>query len=262
MVTQYGMGTELMSKQVPTDDYAMSDYTRRQVDEEQQYLTDLAHRRALKMVGNNRPLLDALARTLLENEVLEREDIERIVSEYRDGGGGGDSNGQPPRVVPVPEPGKARSRPPSGCRTTSLRRLIRPVFGRIDHIGVAVEDLDEAIALYGERLGMPLQHRETVEEQGVEAVLLGVGDSHVELLRPLGPDTAVGKFLERSGPGLHHVAYGTDDIDSALDAVRGAGLRLIDERPRTGIRGSRVAFLHPKSTGGVLTELVEPQENH
>ena len=133
------------------------------------------------------------------------------------------------------------------------------MFGRIDHIGVAVEDLDEAIALYGERLGMPLQHRETVEEQGVEAVLLGVGDSHVELLRPLGPDTAVGKFLERSGPGLHHVAYGTDDIDTALEAVRDAGLRLIDEQPRTGIRGSRVAFLHPKSTGGVLTELVEPR---
>jgi methylmalonyl-CoA/ethylmalonyl-CoA epimerase len=134
------------------------------------------------------------------------------------------------------------------------------VFGRIDHIGVAVEDLDEAIALYGERLGMPLQHRETVEEQGVEAVLLGVGESHVELLRPLGPDTAVGKFLARSGPGLHHVAYGTDDIESALESARGAGLRLIDERPRTGIRGSRVAFLHPKSTGGVLTELVEAPE--
>ena len=133
------------------------------------------------------------------------------------------------------------------------------MFERIDHIGVAVEDLDEAIALYGERLGMPLQHRETVEEQGVEAVLLGVGDGHVELLRPLGPDTAVGKFLERSGPGLHHVAYGTDDIDSALDAVRDAGLRLIDERPRTGMRGSRVAFLHPKATGGVLTEIVEPK---
>jgi methylmalonyl-CoA/ethylmalonyl-CoA epimerase len=136
------------------------------------------------------------------------------------------------------------------------------VFGRIDHIGVAVDDLDEAIALYEERLGMPLQHRETVEEQGVEVVLLGVGDAHVELLRPLGPDTAVGKFLERSGPGLHHVAYGTDDIDSALEAVRGAGLQLIDERPRIGIRGSRVAFLHPKSTGGVLTELVEAPEGH
>ena len=136
------------------------------------------------------------------------------------------------------------------------------MFGRIDHIGVAVEDLDEAVALYEERLGMPLQHRETVEEQGVEAVLLGVGEGHVELLRPLGPDTAVGKFLARSGPGLHHVAYGTDDIQSAIDAARDAGLRLIDEEPRTGIRGSRVAFLHPKSTGGVLTELVEAPEGH
>jgi methylmalonyl-CoA/ethylmalonyl-CoA epimerase len=131
------------------------------------------------------------------------------------------------------------------------------VFGRIDHVGVAVEDLDQAVALYAERLSMPVQHRETVEEQGVEAVLLGVGESHVELLQPLGPETAVGRFLERNGPGLHHVAYGTDDIDSALDAVRAAGLRLIDERPRTGIRNSRVAFVHPKSTGGVLTELVE-----
>ena len=136
------------------------------------------------------------------------------------------------------------------------------MFERIDHIGVAVEDLDQAVALYGERLGMELQHRETVEDQGVEAVLLGVGESHVELLRPLGPDTAVGKFLARSGPGLHHVAYGTDDIESALESVRDAGLELIDEHPRTGIRGSRVAFLHPKSTGGVLTELVETPEAH
>ena len=131
------------------------------------------------------------------------------------------------------------------------------MLGRIDHIGVAVTDLDEAVALYSERLGMPVQHRETVEAQGVEAVLLGVGDSHVELLRPLGPETAVGRFLQRNGPGLHHVAYGTEDIDSALEEVRAAGLKLIDERPRTGIRNSRVAFLHPKSTGGVLTELVE-----
>jgi methylmalonyl-CoA/ethylmalonyl-CoA epimerase len=131
------------------------------------------------------------------------------------------------------------------------------VLGRIDHIGVAVEDLEEAVALYSERFGMPVQHRETVEEQGVEAVLLGVGESHVELLRPLHADTAVGRFLERNGPGLHHVAYGTDDIESALEEVRAAGLALIDERPRTGIRSTRVAFLHPKSTGGVLTELVE-----
>jgi methylmalonyl-CoA/ethylmalonyl-CoA epimerase len=132
------------------------------------------------------------------------------------------------------------------------------VFGRIDHIGVAVEDLDEAIALYSRKLDMREQHRETVEEFGVEAVLLEIGDGHVELLSPLSAESAVGRFLEKSGPGLHHVAYGTDDIDSALQAVRSAGLRLIDEEPRTGIRNSRVAFLHPKSTGGVLTELVEP----
>ena len=131
------------------------------------------------------------------------------------------------------------------------------MFGRIDHVGLAVEDLDEAVTLYTERLGMPVEHRETVEDQGVEAVLLGVGESHVELLRPLAADSAVGRFLDRNGPGLHHVAYGTDDIQSALDAARAAGLRLIDEDPRTGIRNSRVAFLHPKSTGGVLTELVE-----
>ncbi|MEA2331352.1 MAG: methylmalonyl-CoA/ethylmalonyl-CoA epimerase [Thermoleophilaceae bacterium] len=136
------------------------------------------------------------------------------------------------------------------------------MFERIDHIGVAVDDLDEAIALYSERLGMPVQHRETVEQQGLEAVLLGVGESHVELLSPLGPETVVGRFLERNGPGMHHVAYGTDDIEAALEAARVAGLALIDERPRTGIRGSRVAFVHPKSTGGVLTELVEPAEGH
>jgi methylmalonyl-CoA/ethylmalonyl-CoA epimerase len=132
------------------------------------------------------------------------------------------------------------------------------VFGRIDHIGVAVEDLDGAVALYRDRLGMREQHRETVEEFGVDAVLLEIGDGHVELLSPLRSESAVGRFLERNGPGLHHVAYQTDDIESALESVRQAGMRLIDERPRTGIRGSRVAFVHPKSTGGVLTELVEP----
>ena len=136
------------------------------------------------------------------------------------------------------------------------------MFGQIDHIGVAVEDLDGSLALYRDRLGMREQHRETVEQFGVEAVLLEIGDGHVELLSPLSGDSAVGRFLERSGPGLHHVAYRTEDIDSALEAVRSAGLRLIDEEPRTGIRQSRVAFLHPKSTGGVLTELVEPAEGH
>jgi methylmalonyl-CoA/ethylmalonyl-CoA epimerase len=134
------------------------------------------------------------------------------------------------------------------------------VLGRIDHIGVAVEDLDAAIALYRDTLAMELVHRETVEDQGVEAVLLDVGDSHVELLAPLGPDTAVGRHLARRGPGLHHVAYGVRDIDAALESLRGAGVRLVDDTPRTGIRGSRVAFVHPASTGSVLTEIVQPAQ--
>jgi len=132
------------------------------------------------------------------------------------------------------------------------------LFGRIDHIGVAVDDLEAAIELYASRFDMREQHRETVESQGVEAVLLEVGEGHVELLRPLADDTAVAKFLAKRGPGLHHVAYQTDDIDRTLGVVRDAGIDLIDETPRIGIRGSRVAFLHPRSTGGVLTEIVEP----
>ena len=132
------------------------------------------------------------------------------------------------------------------------------MFGSIDHIGVAVADLDVAIATHRDVYGMPLAHRETLEEQGVEAALLDVGDSHVELLAPLGADTPVGRFLARRGPGLHHVAYRVDDVAAALDELRAAGVRLIDEAPRTGIRGSQVAFLHPSAAGGVLTELVQP----
>jgi methylmalonyl-CoA/ethylmalonyl-CoA epimerase len=132
----------------------------------------------------------------------------------------------------------------------------------IDHVGVAVEDIDATLALYRDTLGMPLVHRETVTEQGVDAALLDVGESHIELLQPLGPDTAVGKFLARRGAGLHHVAYRVGDVAETLEQLAGAGVRLIDEQPRTGIRGSLVAFLHPSSTGGVLTEIVQPQEGH
>jgi methylmalonyl-CoA/ethylmalonyl-CoA epimerase len=136
------------------------------------------------------------------------------------------------------------------------------LFGRIDHIGVAVEDIDAALELYRDSFGMELAHRETVESQGVEAVLLDVGEGHVELLRPLGPDTPVGKFMAKNGEGLHHVAYAVDDIDAALEQIAAAGLQLIDSKPRVGIRDSRVAFLHPRSTGGVLTEIVEPAGGH
>jgi methylmalonyl-CoA/ethylmalonyl-CoA epimerase len=134
------------------------------------------------------------------------------------------------------------------------------VLDRIDHVGVAVSDLDAGIALYESTFAMPLAHRETVESQGVDAALLDVGEGHVELVAPLGPDTPVGKFIERRGEGLHHVAYAVDDIDAALGRLKESGVELIDAEPRAGIRGSRVAFLHPKATGSVLTEIVEPAE--
>ena len=132
----------------------------------------------------------------------------------------------------------------------------------IDHRGVAVEDIDAALPYYLDVLKVPLVHRETVAEQGVEAALLDVGDGHVELIAPLGPETGVAKYLAKRGPGIHHVAYRVEDIDSVLGSLAASGVRLIDERPRIGIRGSRVAFLHPASSGGVLTEIVEPAAGH
>jgi methylmalonyl-CoA epimerase len=136
------------------------------------------------------------------------------------------------------------------------------MFDLIDHVGVAVSDLDRAVALYEGTFSMPVVHRETLEEQGVEAVLLDVGDGHVELLAPLGPETVVGRFVAKRGEGLHHVAYRVGDIDATLDSLTAAGVELIDAKARVGIRNSRVAFLHPRSTGGVLTELVEPAADH
>jgi methylmalonyl-CoA epimerase len=136
------------------------------------------------------------------------------------------------------------------------------MLSAIDHVGVAVPNIDAALALYRDALKMELVHRETVTEQGVDAALLDIGDGHIELLEPLGPETAVGKFLSRRGAGLHHVAYRVASVEETLAACTAAGLRLIDEQPRIGIRGSRVAFLHPASTGGVLTEIVQPVEEH
>jgi methylmalonyl-CoA/ethylmalonyl-CoA epimerase len=134
------------------------------------------------------------------------------------------------------------------------------MFNRVDHIGVAVEDIDASLELYERDYGMTLVHRETVAEQGVEAVLLDVGENHIELLAATAADTPVGKFIAKKGPGMHHVAYQVDDIEAALAALKGAGLKLIDETPRIGIRNSRVAFLHPKTAGGLLTEIVQPAE--
>jgi methylmalonyl-CoA/ethylmalonyl-CoA epimerase len=127
----------------------------------------------------------------------------------------------------------------------------------IDHVGYAVDDLEAALPVFTERFGMPVEAREVMGDQGVEAVSLGVGPGHVELIQPIGADGGVARFLARRGPGLHHVAFAVDDLPAALDELRRGGAELIDEAPRRGLGGHRIAFVHPRSCGGVLTELVQ-----
>lgn len=131
------------------------------------------------------------------------------------------------------------------------------MFERVDHVGIAVRDLDSAIAFYSKVFGVEFTYRHTVEEQGVEEAMGQVGESWIQLLRPLSPDSPVGKFIEARGEGVHHVGYGVADIHGALDELRGHDIKLIDQHPRPGSRGARIAFIHPKSVGGVLVELVE-----
>lgn len=127
----------------------------------------------------------------------------------------------------------------------------------LDHVGIAVADLEAAVEHYRRTLGLEPVHRERVEDQGVEEVLLPAGTSFVQLLGALGPDTPVGRFLASRGPGVHHVAYRVDDVAHALERLRAEGVPLIDEAPRPGSRGTRIAFVHPKGMGGVLVELVQ-----
>jgi methylmalonyl-CoA/ethylmalonyl-CoA epimerase len=145
---------------------------------------------------------------------------------------------------------------PDGARRTT------PLLTRIDHVGIACRDLDASIDFYVATFGLTVAGRETNEAQGVREAMLHVSDasggaSYVQLLEPLGPDTPVGKFLDARGEGVHHIGYGVDDVAAALDRLRGDGIRLVDERPRHGSLGAAIAFLHPKSVGGVLTELVQ-----
>lgn len=127
----------------------------------------------------------------------------------------------------------------------------------IDHVGLAVRDLEEAVEHYRRAFGVEPAHRETVPDQGVEEVLFRVGTSYIQLLGALGPETPVGRFLERRGEGVHHVAYRVGDVAAALARLKGLGIPLVDEAPRSGSRGTTVAFVHPKGMGGVLVELVE-----
>ena len=139
---------------------------------------------------------------------------------------------------------------------------VQHLFTAIDHVGIAVPDLDEAIAFYTEKYGMKVAHEETNEEQGVREAMVAVGDtgSHIQLLAPLSPDSTIGKFLDRNGPGLQQLAYRVEDIDAVSATLRERGLRLLYEQPKRGTSNSRVNFIHPKDAGGVLVELVEPAQ--
>jgi len=128
---------------------------------------------------------------------------------------------------------------------------------KINHIGIAVKSLDTAIPFYRDILGMHFEGTETVAEQKVTVAFLAVGESRIELLEPTAPDSPVAKFLEKNGEGIHHIAYEVADIEQALEGLKAKGVRLIDETPRCGAHGTRIAFLHPKGTGGVLTELCQ-----
>jgi methylmalonyl-CoA/ethylmalonyl-CoA epimerase len=134
------------------------------------------------------------------------------------------------------------------------------LFTRIDHVGIAVADLDEAIAFYDNTFGLKVVHEEVNEEQGVREAMLAVGhgDSRIQLLAPLRPDSAIGKFLDRSGPGLQQLAYTVTDIEAASATLRERGMRLLYDTPKRGTAGSRINFIHPKDAGGVLVELVQP----
>jgi methylmalonyl-CoA epimerase len=126
----------------------------------------------------------------------------------------------------------------------------------VHHVGIAVADLDASLLVYEELFGARLEHRESVDDQGVEAASLRVGESRIELLRPLGPDTPVGRFLAKRGPGMHHVAFEVDDVGAEIARLRAEGAQLIDDAPRRGLFGLQVAFVHPEATGGVLAEFV------
>ena len=133
---------------------------------------------------------------------------------------------------------------------------------RIDHVGFAVPDLDEAKAFYAAAFGLEVVHEEVNEEQGVREAMLGVGGSYIQLLAPLSPESTIAKFLDRSGPGIQQIAFGVDDVVATADALRAAGVRVLYDQPKIGTAGSLVNFAHPKDCGGVLIELVQSGDAH
>lgn len=156
-------------------------------------------------------------------------------------------------------PGDPLSTAP-GDRPSALGDLPGHLFLAIDHVGIAVADLDQAIAFYRDTFGMQVRHQETNEDQGVREAMIGIGDSDacLQLLAPLTPDSPIARFLDRAGPGLQQIAYRVSDVEAASAVLRERGVRVLYDTPRRGTSGSRINFLHPKDAGGVLVELVEP----
>jgi len=144
----------------------------------------------------------------------------------------------------------------------SAQAALGPIITRIDHVGVAVPDLDEAIEFYGRAFGIPVVHEEINEEQGVREAMLAIGDNYLQLLAPLRPDSPIGKFLDKRGPGIQQVAFGVDDVEVAGHRLRDAGVRMLYDQPKIGTAGSLVNFAHPADCGGVLVELVQAAGHH
>ena len=146
--------------------------------------------------------------------------------------------------------------------TSGRRTYNQPMLGRIDHVGIAVRDLDQAIQLYERRLGLRATGRERLEAEGIEVAMIPIGESRIELITPLSPASKVEKFLQDRGEAVHHVAYATDDVGASLARAGAAGAQLLDEAARPGAHGTRIGFVHPKSLCGVLTEFVEADGQH
>ena len=240
MVFDYGMSNATTSRTMRADNYALSEETKAVRDHEQARLTDEAFAEAIRLLQKHRASLDRIALALLDKETLDKDELAELLRWDRG-------------RVPVLRDCRHGSNRRSGLRRASIAR-VEP--RGIHHLGVAVADLDEAVATYERLLGAELEHRELVPDQGVEAASLRVGAGRVELLASLGEETPVGKFLAKRGPGMHHVAYEVEDVGEALGELSAQGAELIDEQPRQGMFGLEVAFVHPDSMHGVLAEIV------
>ena len=240
MVFEFGMSEMAPSRTMRADNYALSEETKRLRDSEQARLTDRAYAEAKRLLLKHRAVLDRVAQALLERETLDRSELEALLVGRRTGVAlvGDDRHG-------------ARS---AHARLSDPASIAR-VHG-IHHVGFAVVDLDAAIGTYERLFEARLEHREPLVEQGVEAASLLVGEGRIELVTPTGEDTPVGRFLARRGPGMHHVALAADDLCAALEHLESEGAQLIDREPRRGLFGLEVAFVHPDSVHGVLTEVV------